>query len=265
MTTIMKKYIFTILVALLAVFAVSCQKTSEGVTHVGSYFQTLGANTMFLGVGDEFTDPGYTELPGGGTVTTTIYDMNDEVVDAVSTAEPGFYSIVYSTTNDQGFYFEKTRMVYIYDATVAETLGTFVVDGSRSLYKDGNSYSTYAAYYADNGRTTNDSPEIVFTQVAGNIYTCSDLLGGWYTSIQGRGPLYVENYGADYATYFDMSGYVTLNADMTVTLMSSYIRCWGDGLDYISNAVYDPETKSLSYHWSYADGAVKGYAVMVQK
>lgn len=259
----MKKYIFTFLSGLLAVFAVSCQKTSEGVTQVISYFQMYGASTIYLGVGDEYVDPGYQELEGGGKVTTTIYDMNDEIVPAVSTAVPGFYTITYSTVNDQGVYFEKSRMVYIYDASVTETLGSFKVDGGASIYlNNGKTYSENAASYAAQGRTTDDGPTITFKQVAGNIYSCSDLLGGWYTSIQGRGPLYVANYGSSYADYFDMKGFVTLNADMTVSLMSSTIRCWGDGLDFIKDAVYDPATKRLTYDWSYA-GSVRGHVEMV--
>ena len=80
----MKKYIFTILAAFLTVFAVSCQKTSADKTKVASYFQMLGASAMYLGVGDEFVDPGFVELEGGGKVSTDIYDMNGDLVDAVS-------------------------------------------------------------------------------------------------------------------------------------------------------------------------------------
>ena len=261
----MKKYIFAFLTGLLAVFAVSCQKTSEGVTEVINYFQMYGASAMYLGVGDEFIDPGYQELEGGGTVVTNIYDMDGEEVPAVTTEEPGFFSVVYSTVNKQGIYFEKTRMVYIYDSTVTEKLGNFVVDGEASFYyNNGKSYADNASTYAAAGRTVNDSPEITFKQVAGNIYSVSDMLGGWYTWIQGRGPLYVANYGNDYADYFDMKSYITLNADMTITLLSSNIRCWGDGLDYIEDAVYDPETKRLTYDWLYA-GSVAGHVEMVKQ
>ena len=266
----MKKYVFTILAALLAVFAVSCQKTSEGRTEIISYFQVNGARTMYLGVGDEFVDPGYQELEGGGTVTTTITDMYDEEVDEVSTAEPGFYTITYSTVNDQNLYFEQSRKVYVYDATVKETLGSFVVDAEASYsYNNGKTFADCVAGWQANPTAsyhpyaTNDYT-IEFEQVVGNIYTVSDLLGGWYTYVQGRGPLYEANYGASYLTYFDMTGYVTLNADMTLTLMSSYIRCWGDGLDGIYNPVYDPETKRLVYDWQYA-GSIAAHVEMVQQ
>ena len=265
----MKKYIFTILAAILTVFTVSCEKTSAGKTYVASYFQMLGASAMYLGVGDEFVDPGVVELEGGGKVATDIYDMNDAPVDAVSTDEPGFYTIVYSTTNDQGFYFEKERKVYIYDSTVQESLaGTFLVDPEASFYGDGKTYQQKVDGWQANPTAAyhpycTSEVEITFNQVVGNIYTCSDLFGGWYTAIQGRGYYYKAN-GASF-TYFDMTGYVTLNADMTITLMSSYVECWGDGLDRISAASYDPETKRLSYNWFYAGGQVAAHVEMVKK
>ena len=266
----MKKYIFTILAALLTVFTVGCEKTSADKTYVASYFQMVGASAMYLGVGDDFTDPGIIELEGGGKVSTVITDMFDDPVDAVSTEEPGFFTITYSTTNDQGFYFEKSRKVYVYDATVTETLGTFVVDPEASYnLSNKKSFSTLSEGWLANPTqayhpySTTDI-EITFTQVVGNIYTCSDLMGGWYTSVQGRGYYYKEKNGDSYFDYFDMTGYVTLNADMTLTLMSSNIRRWGDGLDYIANSSYDPETKRLKYDWVYA-GSVAAHVEMVKK
>jgi len=262
----MKKYLLILSVAALSLFAASCEKTTEGVTEIISYFQMNGASSMYLGVGDTFEDPGYTELEGGGTVSTVITDMNGTVVDAVSTEAPGFFSIYYSTTNDQGLAFTKKRMVYIYDATVTETLGKFTVDGDNSYYlkvSDGSlvtngTYAQWAGLYASNyGRTTNPNPTVEFKQVAGNIYTCSDLLGGWYAWIQGR---YMQYSGA---YQWAMTGYVTLNADMTLTLLSSYIDTWGDGLDWIDGSEYDPETGRLSYTWSYAS-QIYGYVEMVQ-
>ena len=135
----------------------------------------------------------------------------------------------------------------------------FVVNGEESLYKDGHSFGEYAASYADKGRTTTDAPEITFTQVAGNIYYCNDLLGGWYTWIQGRGGL---GYGS---TAFDMTGYVILNADMTVNHLSSLHNYWSDSLDDIQNGVYDPATKTLSYLWIYAGGQVAAFVKMKKK
>lgn len=257
----MKKYLLIFSIAAAAMFAASCQKTSEDHTYIANYFQFNGADKVYLAVGDTYTDAGVTELEGGGKVVTTITDMNGDVVSAVSTASPGFYNITYSTVNDQGWPFSMTRNVYVYDDTVTETLGTFVVDSEASTC--GNyTFAGMVALRVANGWPATTNYVIKFTQVAGNIYSCSDLLGGWYTYAQGRGPYYAAN--GYPATYFDMTGYVTLNADMSITMLSSHIACWGDSLDYIDNAVYDPATKTLSYDFSYAGSAVVGHVEMSQ-
>ena len=49
-----------------------------------------------------------------------------------------------------------------------------------------------------------------------------------------------------------MTGYVSLDNDGNISLISSNIRAWGDGLDYIENGVYDAETGTISYNLSYA-------------
>lgn len=259
----MKKYLLIFSIAAAALFAASCQKTSEGHTYIANYFQFNGAEKVYLAVGDEYTDAGVTEMEGGGKVVTTITDMNGEEVSAVSTDTPGFFDITYSTVNDQGWPFSMSRTVYVYDATVTETLGTFTVDCDAS-WCGKYTYAERVAASVGSGMPATTNYTIKFTQVAGNIYTCSDLLGGWYTYAQGRGPYYAANYGSSYATYFDMTGYVTLNADMTVTVLSSYIRCWGDGLDFVKNAVYDPATKTLTYDFSYASSVVVGHVEMSQ-
>ncbi len=259
----MKKYLLIFSIAAAALFAASCQKTSEGHTYIANYFQFNGAEKIYLAVGDAYTDAGVTELEGGGKVVTTITDMNGEVVSAVSTATPGFYNITYSTVNDQGWPFSKTRTVYIYDDTVTETLGTFTVDCDASTCGK-STYAETVVARIEKGYPATTNYTIQFTQIAGNIYSCSDLLGGWYTYAQGRGPYYAAAYGSGYATYFDMTGYVTLNADMTMTVLSSYIRAWGDALDFIDNAVYDPATKTLTYDFSYASSQVVGHVVMSQ-
>ena len=275
----MKKYILIVFTAILALFAVSCTKTSEGVTDIINFFQMSGPRAMYLGVGEEFIDPGYVELEDGGTVVTTITDMYGEEVEAVSTEEPGFYTITYYTVNKQGVDLTMKRMVYVYDATVTETLGKFVVDPDASFsystsnmsftecvayfqaIPEGSTTPKYQAYYAYSDPA---GIEVVFEQVVGNIYTCTDLLGGWYRCVQGRGYYYAATLDPYYLNYWDMTGYVTLNADMTLTHMSSYIECWGDGLDGIFNSSYDPESKRLVYDWLYG-GSVASHIEMVQQ
>ena len=72
----------------------------------------------------------------------------------------------------------------------------------------------------------------------------NDLLAGWYEQLRGFG----ANYGAGIGM---MSGYVSLDNDGNITLISSYIRAWGDSLDYLENGIYDPETSTIAYSISY--------------
>jgi hypothetical protein len=49
-----------------------------------------------------------------------------------------------------------------------------------------------------------------------------------------------------------MTGYVSLNPDNTLTLQSSLIAGWGDGLDYIKDSQCDPAAGTIKYSLSYA-------------
>lgn len=97
-------------------------------------------------------------------------------------------------------------------------------------------FSDRAAYY---GNTT-QCVGITFTEVAPGIYYVNDFLGGWYSQIRG--------YGVRYC----MTGYISLNPDNTLTLQSSYIAGWGDGLDYIEDTACDPDAGTIQYSLSYA-------------
>ena len=58
----MKKYLYTILLATLAVMAVSCEKASEGVTGITYYpqFSLDGASLVTVPIGGAYSEPGYT-------------------------------------------------------------------------------------------------------------------------------------------------------------------------------------------------------------
>lgn len=250
----MKKYIFILFTALLATVAISCEKTSAGTTEIINYFQVNGASAMYLGVGEQFEDPGYVELEGGGTVSTAIYDMDGNEVSAVTTDEPGFFSIYYTATNDQGYTLNKKRMVYIYDDTVSETLGTFTVDLDNS-YRQSTPYALYFSNYGGADKVT-----ITFKQVAGNIYSCPCLLGGFW-QYMGAYASYVES-GYD----FTMKGYITLNADMSISLLSSSCEAFGDSLEGLEGQ-YEPTEKTLTFIADYgytSSGAHDVYTVVMK-
>lgn len=274
----MKKIIYILSIAV-AVFVVgSCQKASADKTLETEYFTLNGDMAMYVEMGDPYVEPGYTPCEGASDVEVYIIDPNGSLVDEVDTSESGFYQIVYCNTSKEGFYFEKSRMVYVYDPTIeVDMAGGYSLDAKTSLFA-GDTYLEYAQYYSDQSNFdpsvqawarapfVTPSVSITISKVAGNIYSVSDLIGGWYTSIQGRGGYYVDLYQSGaYATYFDMTGNLILNADMSVTLLSSFISAWKDGLDYLKNGVYDPETKTLTYDTCYAGGQVGPMHIVIKQ
>ena len=268
----MKKVIYILSVAVAALLVGACTKASADKTLQTEYFTLNGDMAMYIEMGKPFVEPGYTPYPGASDVEVYIIDPSGELVDEVDTSVSGFYEIVYANTSKDGFAFKKSRMVYVYDPTIeVDMAGGYTVDVKETLNKT-DTFLEYAQYYSsmsvdDYPRAPYVTPSVSVTisKVAGNIYSVSDLFGGWYTCIQGRGGYYVDLYGASYATYFDMTGNLILNADMTVTLLSSYIACWGDGLDYLVNGTYDPETKTLTYDTRYASSVGPFHIVMKQE
>ena len=65
--------------------------------------------------------------------------------------------------------------------------------------------------------------------------------GRWYNQIRA------------YAAKYCMTGYVNLDAENNIHLISSYISGWGDSLDYLKDGKYDPETGQITYSLSYAN------------
>lgn len=194
-----------------------------------------GDEMLLVPVGTTFNDPGCK-----ATLAGEDYSANVKVSGAsdVDVNEVGFYDITYSAVNSDGFPASVSRTVVVYDPTVTASIaGTYSTDMAASLY--GTAKATFADRAAAYGNTS-QCTGITFTEFVPGIFYCNDLLGGWYDQIRA--------YGANYA----MTGYVCLNADNTISLLSSYIKGWGDGLDYIDGGVYDPATGQVSYSLSYA-------------
>lgn len=124
----------------------------------------------------------------------------------------------------------------VYDPAFPVSIaGTYATDIDQSIYNK----NPFSAWIAAKGYPGN-SATVTFSEIVPGFYSCSDLLGGWYCQIRG------------YGSKYNMTGIVTLNADNTLTLIKSYIAGWGDSLDYIENAVYDPATGTITYDSSYA-------------
>ena len=247
----MKNIIKTVVMsAVVALAMTSCSDTDPaGLTRITYYpvFTLEGGSIYTVPVGSSYADPGYKAVEGTEDVTakvvTTITDIDGNVVNSIDTTEPTFFTITYSAVNVDGFEANAQRTVFVYDPTVTVSMeGTYTTDMTNSLY--GANLTPFATMTTKYGYT-DQCTGIEFTELAPGIYEVNDLMGGWYEQIRGFGP----NYGAGMGC---MTGYVSLDGKNNISLMSSYIEAWGDGLDWIKNGVYDPATGKMTYDLSYS-------------
>lgn len=272
----MKKYLYSLAIAATVLGMSSCDSKQEE-PHIQWYpVVTLeGEDTYYIEVGDNFILPGYSAIntitmqDATSAVVVEIYDViADEVVDAISTDGPGMYNVYYYCPASEvpSYYVDdsglaevyKQRDIYVYDPTIetdisgyyninmqeSTYLGRITVDAAAGEYLVQPSFAEATAFYGNV-----DSCTIRISQLLPGFFYVSDLLGGWYEQIRG--------YGSSYA----MTGYISLNSDDSITLLSSYVRGWGDGLDGMWDGEYDPETETISYETWYA-GSVGFYIVM---
>lgn len=246
----MKKYIFSLLSAAALLGFTSCDGKQEE-PHIQWYpVVTLeGDDTYYLELGEDFTLPGFTAVntltgeDATSAVEVQIYDViAGDYVDAISTASPGMYNVYYicpasevSPSSDYEVY--KQRDIYVYDPTIETDIsGSYNINMDESIYlANGRTFADLAQGYGNV-----DSSTVTISQLLPGFFYVSDLLGGWYDQIRA--------YGSRYA----MTGYISLNSDNSITLLSSYIAGWGDGLDGLWDGKYDPETQTISYETLYA-------------
>lgn len=220
----MKRFIYNIVPFMLAlVLLQGCKKvTTEGFTEVTIYpIVTLdGDETVFVKAGTQYQDPGVSAVLNGEDVTEDVV-----IKSTVNTAKPGKYSVSYRMTNKDGFFVEKNRVVYVYDATPSALESRIYTVASGSNRNGTVSYSGY---------------DIAVYQIAPGEFGISDFLGGYYDQRAG--------YGASYAAV----GSFSLNPDNTLSLISSSVAGWGDSLDELNDGEFDPSTETLSFTAFYA-------------
>ena len=242
----MKKiFLYATALLLSSVAFTSCNDDKDELTdsRLTNYvvLEMQGDEFVALPLGTKYVDAGCKATLDGQDAASRLVT---EGVDQVDENTIGFYEITYSAVNDDGFDISATRTVCVYDPSVTLNIeGSYDTDMAASMYlgkidgvKDWYPFATWAAGYAKTSQCT----DITFEQVVPGIFYCNDLLGGWYCQIRG--------YGSSYA----MTGYVSVDNDGNVELISSYIPGWGDGLDYIEEAKYDAATKTISYSLCYA-------------
>jgi len=275
----MKKQLFILALSLLTLGFISCEKQSAGHTGKVDYvkLQLKGDAQILLGLGDTFEEPGWTATDKGvdvhDKVDVVIIDMTGEVVEEITTASPGIFTITYSATSQDNMYIEVQRQVLVFDPNLELSIdGAFAVDFAQSArlgdgrewtWQQWSDYYTSDAWaYAAYSLTKID---INFSELVPGIYEVDDLLGGFYTGLRGYGPYMKEANGASYYNYYSMGGMVILNADGTIDLVSSHVEAWGDALVALS-ATFDPKTNTIDMHSFYGDDPVMDFhAIMVKK
>lgn len=219
------KILFTMILALAALFVASCDDdSSEGLTRI-TYYPTLtlqGDDYIYLDKGSTYTEPGYKATLQGTDVSDQV-----KVTTNLDTKTSGLYTINYVITNADGF--SKSAVRYV------------VVTDPKALV-EGIYYTNAASYRVRNGATTvyGASFEIMVFSKGGTTYSVDDLLGGYYCQRAG------------YGTKYNLAGTIDVAADGTVTLKESYVPGWGDSADGLTGGKFDKDTKTLSWDVVYA-------------
>jgi len=221
----MKRIIYILILIFFVSFLSGCKKelTSEGVSRLTRYvtFELTKGALVITPKGTAFVDPGYKAMEGTTDVTTKVTKEG-----SVNTSKVGLYVITYSATNSDGFSASVSRSVIVYDPAAPATDLT-------------GSYSSNVSRISPARAFTNLS--VTITKKAPGFFYVSDFLGGFYD--QGA------NYR--YGPAFALTGYMQLNADNTLSYVSSYNAAWGDAANSFSNGVYNPVTNGLTWRVSY--------------
>lgn len=193
----MRKIFYSILMGgLLLGTATSCEDSVEDLSKV-TYFAELnlkGDDFVKISVGETYTEPGYEATENGDT--------------------PGFYDLVYSVANVDGFSVSQTRQVMVVDP-----------DHLASAYQGESQTST---------RHYTGAP-IFITENSDGTYLIDDLLGGlqFYGLNPGFEPMYD----------FHAEAKVKLNDDNTLSLLEVGNWYFASQLTLsLTEGKYDPET-----------------------
>ena len=221
----MKKIIFSIMMTLPVLFLGSCEKESEGLTRI-TYYPVLtldGDETVIVNIGGSYVEPGYSASLNGEDVTSQV-----KVDDDIDPTTSGVYSVDYSITNSDGFSSTASRTIIVLDAT----------DPVEGIYAvDKKSYRDYNGKKVEYGK---EYEFLVFNR--GAYYEFNDLFAGWYEQRAG--------YGSNYA----MTAKVTLADDGTMTLLSSFLKGWGDSANGLgAGSKYDFTNHKFTYSVGYSE------------
>lgn len=191
--------------------ATSCDDSTEDLSKV-TYFAELnlkGDDFVKLSLGETYTEPGYEATENGEDISERV-----KVSGSVNSATPGFYNLVYSVANVDGFSVSKTRQVMVVDP-----------DHFASAYQGESQAGT---------RHYTGAP-ILITGNEDGTYLIDDLLGGlqFYGMNPGFEPMYD----------FHAEAKVKLNDDNTLSLLEVGNWYFASQLTLsLTEGKYNPET-----------------------
>lgn len=226
----MKKIIYSFLLICGLVSLTGCEDiTSEDTSRLTYYvaFDMKGDKLMQIPVGSSYTDPGVEASLKGANVTSSM-KVTGDVVDPNTI---GLYIVKYSGVNADGFTTSVSRTVIVCNPAVTTDIsGDYISAAGTHRMRDGAKVS-FSGY------------PINVKKIAPGFFFVSDFFGGYYF------PRLEAN---DYTSAYKMTGYIKLNEDNTIGLLTSNIKGWGDSLDGMENGKYDPIAKSIYWEAAYA-------------
>ena len=212
------RYILSI-IAVVFFMITGCEKkvSTEDDSIVTNFvaFDLEGGELLTIPKGGAFVDPGYVAMEGTEDVTDDV-----EIIGTVNGTQVGLYEVTYVAVNKDGYESSVTRTVIVYDPAAPAT----DITGSYSSTIDRRHLVTGAHAVRNAGYETS------ITKLAPGFFYVSDFFGGYY------------EFGAGYGPSYAMNGFIQLNADNTLTYVSSLIPGWGDSLDDMTGGTYNPST-----------------------
>jgi len=230
----MKKILYSLMA--FALLAVSCEKTTEGLTGITYYpVITVNGDAGVIYVGETYEDPGCTAIMNGEDITDQVI-----VTDNINNQVPGIYSITYSATNEQGFSASASRTVYV----AAES-------GIVNLYV-GEMWTPKGSYLSGGTHLITDNGD--------GTYQMDDIMGGYYCWYTYPG---YDAMGYDFFAEFNFS----LAADGTMTQVGDVGDWYFAGQVELSlmSGKYDSATGVVSFSSSYGGQELKVVLTPVTK
>lgn len=171
-------------IAVAATLIFGCREIeTKNVSFITNFadFTMEGEPTMFIEVGEPYTEPGVSAEEGGEQLEVTTAISGTYFVGGVSsinTAVADKYTINYTAFNSDGYPGKVTRTVYVVGKgdLVNDISGLY----TSTVERNGESAAEY-----------NDMEYVIIAKTGDDTYELSDAIGGYYDL--GR------SYGADYA------------------------------------------------------------------